>query len=94
MGHIGDVDTNFEVSVRQLPCVQGIVNILAAWRIDTANEEPTKILAIAPTRIICASRDLPVMTLRGKAVKHGLGKRTVLNIPFQEQCFRLCCFGL
>lgn len=63
MGDICDVDTHFEITIRQLSCVESVVDILAPWRIDTANEKVPEIPASSPTDIVLTFWYSPTMAL-------------------------------
>jgi len=62
MGHIGNVDSHFDIAVRKRPRMEGIVNILTTNGINTANEKVPEILTVPPSRIIHAFWHFPIVT--------------------------------
>jgi hypothetical protein len=63
MGDICDVNTDFKVAIRELTCVESIVDILTARRVNTADEQIPEVPASPPTNFFCACWYSPIMAL-------------------------------
>ncbi len=93
VGDVGDVHADLDVAVWKRPGMEGVVDVLAADRVDAADEEAAEILSAHPTRIVHALRNFPAVAFLRQAVEDGLGERPVLDIVLEKQGFRLGRLG-
>jgi hypothetical protein len=56
------MDANFKVTVRQRPRVEGVINILASRRINTADQDIPQVSPSFPTHIFFVGRHFPVVS--------------------------------
>lgn len=88
---VGNVHTGLDVAVRQAPCVQGVVDVLAARRVDAADDHLPQILPPEPDvlGVVVLGRHDPVLALLGQTLEDARRKGAIRHLELLQQTLQL-----